>query len=72
LVNYRSSPSGLIGLAQTSGIPVEHIARSILVLRGQRVLLDAELAALYGVCDLKAGARTRLHRSAARSALPPI
>jgi hypothetical protein len=25
------------------------IARAILVLRGQRVLLDAELAALYGV-----------------------
>ena len=30
-------------------VPVEHIARSILVLRGQNVLLDAELAALYGV-----------------------
>jgi hypothetical protein len=29
--------------------PVEGITRSILVLRGQRVLLDAELAALYGV-----------------------
>jgi hypothetical protein len=30
-------------------VPIEHIARSILVLRGQRVLLDADLAALYGV-----------------------
>src|SRR6185437_9269023 len=30
-------------------VPVEHITRSILVLRGQKVLLDAELAALYGV-----------------------
>jgi ORF6N domain len=30
-------------------VPVEHITQSILVLRGQRVLLDAELAALYGV-----------------------
>jgi ORF6N domain-containing protein len=30
-------------------IPTERIARAILVLRGQRVLLDAELAALYGV-----------------------
>jgi hypothetical protein len=29
--------------------PVEHITRSILILRGQRVILDAELAALYGV-----------------------
>jgi hypothetical protein len=28
--------------------PVEHIARSIRILRGQRVL-DANLAALYGV-----------------------
>src|ERR1700722_12297344 len=30
-------------------IATEQIARAILVLRGQRVLLDAELAALYGV-----------------------
>jgi phage regulator Rha-like protein len=30
-------------------VPIEHIARSILVLRGKRVLLDADLAALYGV-----------------------
>lgn len=30
-------------------VPVEQIAQSILVLRGQKVLLDAELAALYGV-----------------------
>jgi len=30
-------------------IPTGQIARAILVLRGQRVLLDVELAALYGV-----------------------
>jgi hypothetical protein len=30
-------------------IPAEHIAQSILILRGQRVLLDSELAVLYGV-----------------------
>ena len=30
-------------------VPVEPITRAILVLRGHRVLLDAELAALYGV-----------------------
>jgi ORF6N domain len=30
-------------------LPVEQITCAILVLRGQRVLLDAELAALYGV-----------------------
>jgi hypothetical protein len=30
-------------------VPVEHISRSILVLRGQRIILDADLASLYGV-----------------------
>jgi hypothetical protein len=30
-------------------IPVERIERSILFLRGQKVMLDADLAALYGV-----------------------
>lgn len=30
-------------------VPVEYITQSILILRGQRVLLDSELAVLYGV-----------------------
>jgi hypothetical protein len=30
-------------------LPAEHIAQSILFLRGQRVILDRELAAVYGV-----------------------
>jgi hypothetical protein len=30
-------------------VPVDRIAKAILMLRGQRVLLDAELATLYGV-----------------------
>jgi ORF6N domain len=30
-------------------VPVEDIAHAILILRGQKVLLDSELAALYGV-----------------------
>jgi hypothetical protein len=34
---------------QTGTVPVEDITRSILVLRGQRVVLDTELATLYGV-----------------------
>ena len=34
---------------QASLVPVEHISRSILVLRGQRVILDRDLAAIYGV-----------------------
>lgn len=29
--------------------PFEHITRSILLLRGQRVILDSDLATLYGV-----------------------
>ena len=35
--------------SRTSPVSVEHISCSILILRGQRVLLDAELAGLYGV-----------------------
>lgn len=34
---------------QSISAPVERIAQSILILRGQRVLLDSDLAALYGV-----------------------
>jgi phage regulator Rha-like protein len=31
------------------GVPAEQIARTILILRGHRVLLDADIATLYGV-----------------------
>ena len=34
---------------QNTLVPVERIAKAILVLRGQKVLLDADLAAIYGV-----------------------
>jgi hypothetical protein len=30
-------------------VPIEHITRSILIIRGQRVILDSHLAAIYGV-----------------------
>lgn len=36
-------------LDQNLLVPVESIAQSILVLRGQKVILDADLAELYGV-----------------------
>ena len=36
-------------MAEQSLVPIEHIERAILLLRRHRVLLDAELAALYGV-----------------------
>lgn len=40
---------GMAKSRQTSSVSVEHISRSIVILRGQRVLLDVELANLYGV-----------------------
>lgn len=43
-------------------LPVEHIARSILVMRGQKVLLDAELAALYGVATKRFNEQVRRNR----------
>jgi len=36
-------------MSKTSLIPAEHIARQILLIRGQKVLLDVHLAELYGV-----------------------
>jgi hypothetical protein len=30
-------------------VPIEEITRTILILRGQRVILDSDLAAIYGV-----------------------
>jgi ORF6N domain len=43
-------------------VPVEHITRAILVLRGQRVLLDAELAALYAVTTKRFNEQVRRNR----------
>ena len=40
-------------------VPIEHIAQSILILRGQRVLLDNELAALYGVTTKRFNERVK-------------
>jgi hypothetical protein len=36
-------------MRQSIAVPVEEIARTILILRGQRVVLDTQLAGLYGV-----------------------
>jgi hypothetical protein len=43
-------------------VPVEHITRAILVLRGHRVLLDTELAALYGVRTKRFNEQVRRNR----------
>ena len=34
---------------RTIAIPIQQITQAILILRGHRVLLDSELASLYGV-----------------------
>ncbi|HVS77239.1 MAG TPA: ORF6N domain-containing protein [Steroidobacteraceae bacterium] len=43
-------------------VRVEHITRSILILRGRKVVLDAELAALYGVATKRFNEQIRRNR----------
>ena len=45
-----------------TAIPAERIERSILVLRGHKVLLDAELAALYGVTTKRLNEQVKRNR----------
>ena len=45
-----------------TAVPVEGIAHSILVLRGQRVLIDADLASLYGVTTKRLNEQVRRNR----------
>jgi hypothetical protein len=48
---------------KTAGLmPAERIAQSILVLRGQRVLLDGALATLYGVATRRLNEQVRRNR----------
>jgi hypothetical protein len=44
-----AQPSPTVQLTDTGHVPFEHIASSILVLRHQKLILDATLANLYGV-----------------------
>ena|SRR6266699_1992068 len=48
--------------SRASTVPVEDISRAILVLRGHKVLLDAELAALYGVSTKRFNEQVRRNR----------
>lgn len=43
-------------------VPTPNVARAILVLRGRRVLLDTELAALYGVTTKRFNEQVRRNR----------
>jgi hypothetical protein len=45
-----------------AAIPTERIERSILVLRGHKVLLDTELAALYGVTTKRLNEQVKRNR----------
>lgn len=47
---------------QSALIPTEPIAQSIVLLRGQKVLLDADLAALYGVETRRLNEQVRRNR----------
>jgi hypothetical protein len=47
----------------TTLLSVDHITQSIRVLRGQKVLLDAELAALYGVTTRRLNEQVRRNRA---------
>lgn len=44
-------------------VPVEQVASSIRILRGHKVLLDAELAALYGVTTARLNQQVRRNRA---------
>jgi ORF6N domain. len=46
----------------TALVPIEHIAQSIFILCGQKVLLDAELAVLYGVTTKRFNEQIRRNR----------
>jgi DnaJ-domain-containing protein 1 len=48
--------------ARTNLVPTEQITRAIRVLRGHKVLLDAELAALYGVTTERLNQQVRRNR----------
>jgi hypothetical protein len=43
-------------------VPIGHVAQSIFILRGQRVLLDSDLAMLYGVDTRRLNEQVRRNR----------
>ncbi len=45
-----------------SSIPVEAIEKSILTIHGQRVILDTDLAAIYGVATTRLNQQVRRNR----------
>lgn len=49
-------------MAESSLIPVERIEKAILMIRGQKVILDAELADLYGVTTSRLNEQVKRNR----------
>jgi hypothetical protein len=43
-------------------VPIGHVAQSIFILRGRRVLLDSDLAMLYGVDTRRLNEQVRRNR----------
>jgi len=54
-----AKPAHRAGETVTTPVSTEHITQSILVFRSQKVLLDAELAALYGVSTARLNQQVR-------------
>lgn len=52
----------MVSSRSVAPVPVDQTTQSILVLRGQKVLLDAELAALYGVTTWRLNEQVRRNR----------
>jgi ORF6N domain len=52
----------MVQTTRDSLVPLERITQSILLLRGQKVLLDAELAVLYGVTTRRLNEQVRRNR----------
>ena len=49
-------------MTRSAPVPVERIERTIVVLRGQKVMLDADLAALYGTTTKRLNEQVRRNR----------
>lgn len=48
---------------RATAVTVKHVTQSILILRGQKVLLDSELAALYGVGTKRLNEQVKRNRA---------
>jgi ORF6N domain len=50
-------------IKRTVAVPADEISRSIVLVRGQKVLLDSDLAALYGVTTTRLNQQVRRNRA---------